>query len=83
MGGANPLPPPPPTDTHTFESVGRGTCPRCPPSRTPLNYSVNVNEQYLIPLINQVIMYRINNELELNRRNNSTYLEGPLGPERG
>ena len=28
-------------------------------------------------------LYRINNELELNRRNNSTYLEGPLGPERG
>ena len=28
-------------------------------------------------------MYRINNELELNRRNNSTYLEGPLGPEKG
>ena len=47
-------PPPPPTDTHTFESVGRGTCPCCPPSRTPLNYSVNVNEQYLIPLMNKV-----------------------------
>ena len=58
MGGANPFPPPP-TDTHTFESVGRGTCPRCPPSRTPLNYSVNVNEQYLIPLYTSGYYYII------------------------
>ena len=26
-------------------------------------------------------MYRINNELELNSQNESTYLEEPLGPE--
>ena len=30
-----------------------------------------------------LVRYRINNELELNRRHKSTYLEGPLGPERG
>ena len=31
----------------------------------------------------QWIMYRINNELVFNSQNESTYLEGPLGPERG
>ena len=33
------------------------------------------------PTVNS--MYRINNELVLNSQNESTYLEGPLGPERG
>ena len=31
----------------------------------------------------EAFMYRINNELVLNSQNESTYLEGPLGPERG
>ena len=31
----------------------------------------------------ELFMYRINNELELNRRNNSTYLEGPFKAPRG
>ena len=30
-----------------------------------------------------IFLYRINNELVLNSQNESTYLEGPLGPERG
>ena len=49
-----PFPPPPPTLTHTLLKCGPGHVPRCPPSRTPLNYSVSVNEQYLIPLMNKV-----------------------------
>ena len=34
-------------------------------------------------LVGWLFMYRINNELVLNSQNESTYLEGPLGPERG
>ena len=35
------------------------------------------------PEVEKHILYRINNELELNSQNESPYLEGPLGPERG
>ena len=38
---------------------------------------------YSIGYCSQLFMYRINNELVLNSQNESTYLEGPLGPERG